>query len=149
MLSILPKSAKNSFFVLCVYALCACNTQKRYTSLKIFDNIKQEFAEVDFKQKTALLVFYEGNCSGISSQIKQALENKIKPNTQKIGLYLKMNAKSKFGYQALLDETKNDIKWVSMKNRSLFGLISQGTKSNKSPFLVNIKNNRVISVSSF
>ena len=129
--------------------LCACNAQKKYTDLKIFENIKQEFVGIDFEQKTAILVFYEGNCSGISSQIKQALENKIKPNTQKLGLYLKMSQKAKFGYQALLDETKNEIKWGSMQNKTLFGLISQCTKSNKSPFLVSIKNNKIKSVSSF
>ena len=148
MSSILLKFVKNSFFVLCMCMLCACNAQKKYADLKIFDNVKQEFVGVDFEQKTALLVFYDGDCNAVTYKIGNVIEKKIKPNTQKLGLYLKMNSKAKFGYQSFIDITKNDIKWVSMQNRSLFGLISQCTKSSSSPFIIRIKNNQITSIKS-
>lgn len=143
---ILLNFAKSSFY-LCLCLLFACSTRNQYKEIGVFENIKQEFAGVDFSKKTTLLVFSDNNCNSALYQLTTA-KDKIRPNTQVLGLYLKMNPKANFGYQNYLNETKSEIKWVSMQNRKLFGFISECTKSNASPFIIEIKNNQITSVKS-
>lgn len=137
------KFIKNSILIVFSFILLGCSTQ--YEQLGILENIKQEFAGVDFNKKTSLFVFSDGDCSTCIYYI-QGTHKKVPPNVQILGLYLKINPKAQFGYQDLLDETKNQIKWVSMKNKKIFGLISQCTKSGASPFIIEIENNKVVSI---
>ncbi len=134
---------KYLFCIFAVFLCISCTTQ--YEKLGVFEGIKKEFVGVDFNKKTSLFVFSDIDCSTCIYYI-QGTRKKISPNTQILGLYLNVNPKAKFGYQDLLDETKNEIKWVSMKDRKLFGLISQCTQAGASPFLVEIENNKIISV---